>query len=113
MIDVAISNEIIYLILGTSLVIFFLFLGMIRISNGIISRKHSENREKILHLGRITKNHSQKHQEHEKKFSELVEENKLLKAKVEILEAEKQKREILDSTEQMIAKAMGKRKKEE
>ncbi|MDO8537581.1 MAG: hypothetical protein Q7S21_01730 [archaeon] len=109
----AVANEIIVLILGSSIALFVIFLLMIRASNSIISQKHHENRQRIHHLGKIAKNHSGKLEEFEKHKTEISEKHKAQEDKHEILarklaEIEKklEKKEILDSTHEMIAKAI-------
>ena len=93
---------------------------MIRISNGIISRKHAENRQRIHHLGKIAKNHSEKITEHEKtilehkeKHAETTQMHKELSSKIAEIEKRIERKEMLESTEQMIANALRKHKKGE
>ena len=102
----AIANEIIFIIFGAGLILFFVILFLIRSSNAIISSKLSELVHRSRHLGKIAKNHSGSLVEHEQQLKQIIEQNKTLNAKIEALEKKYEKKEIMESTKDMIVKAI-------
>ncbi|MDO8537579.1 MAG: hypothetical protein Q7S21_01720 [archaeon] len=89
----AIAQEIL-IVMG--IIVLFIFLIMIllfRASNGIVSRKFAEVNERTAHLEKIARNHS------------------MLKLKVEELEKKLERKEIIETTQEMITRAIEAQKK--
>ena len=122
-----VSAEIIYYIIGACLILLVLILSLIRMSNGIISRKLQELYGKIDndlshrmgHLEKIARNHGRRLLEQEKKMieaekerelSQAREENRQLKQKIESLEKRIEKNEIIQSTQETVMKAVNRHK---
>ena len=89
----AISQEIMVYMLGVGFATFIIILFLIRMSNAIVSRRFQENNERMIHLEKIARNHS------------------MLRMKVEELEKKFEKKEILETTQEMIARAIEQERK--
>ena len=99
----AIATEIIFLIALVCLILFMLILFLIRFSNGIASKKFSDMSERVNHLEKIAKHHSKL----------LTIENMKLKHRLRELEKEHEKREQIETTEQIVVKTLEKMKKKQ
>ena len=106
----AISNEIIFIIFAAGTILFIVILFLLRSSNAIISSRLRELIHRSKHLGKIAKNHSGSLVEHENKLRQIIEQNKTLTAKIEALEKKFEKKELIESTQEMITKAINQNK---